>query len=143
MRAPSFALLLLLLLALLALVLGQLQQVPGGLVVGFAALERWVGRRRRHGERIEALPFVLGPLGLQLRLGGRGQRGGRGGEFERLQLQRARAACKLELVGCGGGGSLRGEARKHFRGSLLTESNVLYTLFIEEFQQFFPIKMLS
>lgn len=40
MRAPSFALLLLL---LLALVLGQQQQVLGDLVVGVAVFERWVG----------------------------------------------------------------------------------------------------
>lgn len=115
-RAPSFALLLLLLLALLALVLGQLQQVLGNLVVGFAALERWVGRwrRRRHGKRIEALPFVLGPLGLQLRLGGRWQRGG--GEFKRLQLQRARAACKLELVRCRGRSSLQWGDKETFMG---------------------------
>lgn len=102
--APSFALLLLLLLPLFALVLGQLQQVLGDLVVGFTGLQWGVGRWQ--GERIEALPFVLGPLGLQLRLGG----GGRGrGEFKWVQLQRTGAASELELIWCCGGRALQGK----------------------------------
>lgn len=102
--APSFALLLLLLLPLFALVLGQLQQVLGDLVVGFTALQWGVGRWQ--GERIEALPFVLGPLGLQLRLGG-GRRGR--GELKRVQLQRTGAASELELIWCCGGRALQGK----------------------------------
>lgn len=132
--APFFALLLFLL--LLVLGLGQLQQVLGDLVVGVAVVELWVGWWRwRHGEGVEALSFVLGPLGLQFRLGSRRQRGGV--EFKRLQLQRARAACELELAGCRGRSSLGGETKKCLRKYSVDKHEIL------DFPVVIPIKMLS
>lgn len=68
LRAPPFALLLLL--AVFVLVLAELQEALGDLVVGLAALEVSGGQ----GEGVEAFPFGFGALGLQP-----GQRGGGGG----------------------------------------------------------------
>lgn len=63
--APPFALLLLL--PLFALVLGQLQQTLGHLIVAFTGLQ--TGGGGGQGERVEALPFGFNARGLQSRQG--------------------------------------------------------------------------
>lgn len=84
----SFALLLLL--PVFALALGQLQEAPGDLVVGVAALQAG------GGEGVEAFRFGLRPRRQHPRQGGGGARG----ELQRVQLQRLGAAGEQELVGC-------------------------------------------
>lgn len=103
LRAPSFALLLLL--AIFVLVLAELQEALGDLVVGVAALQVSGGQ----GEGVEAFPFGFGALGLQPGQGG----GGRGrGELQRVQLQRLGAARKQGLIRCCRWSSLKQTVRR-------------------------------